>query len=121
MLFTESNVGDEGANEKQNLIMKFIEGDREAQNITNTKVNLQNPVAKQRGAKYIILDVTNLKLDDNQKREFLAALAKFYESNFWIKFKSVGLMTWLSLVLAKTLQAYMKFGNLEDPMSHWKQ
>ena len=65
MLFTKSNTGDKGANEKQNLFMKFIEGDREAEGITNTKVNLKNPVAKQRGCKFVILDVSSLKLEDN--------------------------------------------------------
>ena len=69
----------------------------------------------------MILDVTNLKLDDNQRREFLAVLAKYYESNFWIRFKSVGMMAWLALVLANSLRKFMSYGELEDPMSHWKK
>ena len=69
----------------------------------------------------MILDVTNLKLDDNQRIEFLAVLAKYYESNFWIRFKSVGMMAWLALVLANSLRKYMSYGNLEKPMSHWKK
>ena len=69
----------------------------------------------------MVLDVTNLKLDENQRREFIAVLAKFYESNFWIRFKSVGMMAWLALVLANSLRKFMSYGKLEDPMSHWKK
>ena len=87
----------------------------------NTKVNLNNPVAKQRGAKFLILDVTKLKLTENAKLEFFAAFAKYYESNFWIEFKSVGIIVWMALLLAKSLQSFLKFGKLEEPMSHWKR
>ena len=87
----------------------------------NTKVNLNNPVAKQRGAKFLILDVTKLKLTENAKLEFFAAFAKYYESNFWIEFKSVGIIVWMALLLAKSLQSFLKFGKLEQPMSHWKR
>ena len=120
MILTESNTGDEGANEKQSIIMKFIQGGRSRKKIDNTKVNTDTPVAKQRGAKFVILDVTHLKLDDQQKIEFLGAIANFYESNFWINFKSVGLVAWLTLALAKSLMSYIKYGAKENPVSHWK-
>lgn len=99
--------------------MKFVEGERD-ENIKNTKVNLENPVAKQRGAEYVILDVTNLELSDNEKIELIGAVAKFYESNFWINLKSVGLMTWLTLILLKSLKSYKSFKHLESPLSQWK-
>ena len=100
MYFTESNKGDKGANEKQNIMFKFLEGDRAEQGITNPKVNVQTPRAKLRGAESIILDVTNLKLDPDQKLQFFAAPARYYESNFWIQFKSLGFVAWMALVLA---------------------
>ena len=48
-------------------------------------------------------------------------LANYYESNFWIKFKSVGMMAWLALVLANSLKKFMSYGKIEKPMSHWKK
>jgi len=48
MLWDKSNIGDSGANEIQNLISKFFEGER---NVTNTKVNFVKPIAKQRGSR----------------------------------------------------------------------
>ena len=101
--------------------MKFLHGDQKADGITNSEVNLKNPVATQRGCKFVILDVTNLKLDGNQKREFLAVLAKYYESNFWIKLKSVGIIAWIALVLANSLKNFMSYKNLEDPIDSWKK
>jgi len=56
ILWAASNIGDSGANEIQNLISKFFEGER---NVTNTKVNFVKPIAKQRGSKEIIIDVTH--------------------------------------------------------------
>jgi len=48
ILWAASNIGDSGANEIQNLISKFFEGER---NVTNTKVNFVKPIAKQRGSR----------------------------------------------------------------------
>jgi hypothetical protein len=83
MLFAESNIGDKGANEKQNTILKMIEGER---NHTNNKVNFDNPVAKQRSSKFLIIDVSKLNLNDYDidKEEISLAVAGYYESNFWI-------------------------------------
>lgn len=63
-------------------------------------------MAKERGAKHIIMDVSNLKLDDNEKIEFIYSLADFYDSNFWIQFKSVGILTWLTILTVMTFKAY---------------
>lgn len=100
MWWTDSNLDDAGANEKRTLVMRFIQGEKLHQ---NSKVNLEEPVAKQRGSELVIIDVTNLDLEDNQKMELSAAIAKFYESNFWIKFKSIGIMTWLALILTVSI------------------
>lgn len=43
--------------------MKYVEGDKEADGrIYDTKVNFDEPVAKERGAEFVILDVTKLDL-----------------------------------------------------------
>ena len=78
MMWTESNTSDEGA--RQNFIIKYINGDQSE----NTKVNFNNLVAKQRGAEFLIFDVTNLQLDEGERLSFTAAVSKYYESNFWI-------------------------------------
>ena len=61
-MFTDSNNGDRGAVDTLNIkFLKFF--GKIEKDITNSKVNLKNPVAKQRGSSLIILDVTNLSLD----------------------------------------------------------
>jgi hypothetical protein len=47
-----------------------------------------------------MLDVTDLELDENQQLTLQFAVTKYYESNFWIKFKSTTMMSWAVLVLA---------------------
>lgn len=117
--WTESNIGDAGANEKQSFFMKFVEKDRSHQELQNSKVNFENPVAKQRGSEYVVIDATNLQLSQNQTLYFKSAMAKFYESNFWIKFKSIGFTSWLAMILAVSIKSYRGFGGLEEPPSHW--
>ena len=51
----------------------------------------------------------------------MAAVAKLYESNFWMKFKSVSMMAWMTVLFAKTLKSYLDYGKLDEPMSHWKK
>ena len=48
-------------------------------------------------------------------------LSKFYESNFWVKFKTTGLLAMITVVLLSTLNSYLKYGKKDDPMSHWKK
>lgn len=116
MWWDDSNLGDRGATAKQSFFMKFFHGKRP----DNIKVNTENPVAKQRGTDLVIFDVTNLELSSDEKKEFSLAVAKYYESNFWIKFKSVSMMIWITTVLASSLKSYKSYKNLKDPMSHWK-
>jgi hypothetical protein len=76
-------------------------------------------VATERGAKHIIMDVSNLSLNDNEKLEFIYAIADFYDSNFWITFKSVGILIWLTALTLLTFKAYFTLGKLENPKNHW--
>ena len=115
MMWTESNTGDEGA--RQNLAMKFMNWDR----TTNTKVNYKNSVARQRGTKFLIFDVTKLQLSAGERLSFTAALAKYYESNFWIQFKSAGFLAMMILLIAKSIKSFKDFGKLEDSAADWKR
>ena len=87
---------------------------------TNTKVNHDNPVAKQRGSKLVIFDVTHLNLTEDEQLEFSMGMARFYDSNFWMNFKSVTLMSWIATVLIATLYHYKSYGKPKTAMSRWK-
>lgn len=112
LMFTDSNVGDAGAIDTFNIwsLKKFNKIEKD---ITNSKVNLQNPVSRQRGSKFIILDVSNLVLDKDEILEFWLAYGNRYDSNSWIMFKSVGLTLWLSMILFRSLSIYQSYGQHE--------
>jgi len=97
--------------------LKFFEGER---NVTNTKVNTKNSVAKQRGSKKILIDVTYLQLSSTDEKEFNIAVAKYYESNFWIKFKSIGLTVWITTVAVVSTNSFRSYTKREKAMNHWK-
>jgi len=117
MLWDKSNIGDLGANEIQNLISKFFEGER---NVTNTKVNTENSAAKQRGSEVVLVDVTFLQLDSTDEKEFILAVAKYYDSNFWIKFKSIGLTVWITTVAVVSIKSFRSYTKRAKASDHWK-
>ena len=63
--------------------------------------------------------MVNLQLAEDEELKFKSAFSKYYESNFWIKFKSIGLSSWLTLILTMTIKSYRAYGNLGEPPSHW--
>jgi len=83
-------------------------------------VNFKNPVAKQRGSEIILFDATSLQLGSADEKEFSIALAKYYESNFWIKFKSTGLTVWITTVAIVSIKSFRSYTKREKAMNHWK-
>lgn len=67
----------------------------------------------------VIFDVKKLELDENEKLEFRLATAKHFDSNFWIKAKTIGLITWVALFLVATYISYKTFGRPETLISRW--
>jgi len=47
-------------------------------------------------------------------------VAKYYESNFWIKFKSIGLTVWITTVAAVSTIKFRSYTKREEAMDHWK-
>ena len=72
-------------------------------------MNFVNSVAKQRGSEVVLVDVTFLQLDSTDEKEFSLAVAKYYESNFWIKFKSLGMMLWITTVAAVSFKSFRSY------------
>ena len=83
-------------------------------------MNFINPVAKQRGSNLVIVDVRNHDQGEDEMLEFTMALAKFYDSNFWMKFKSVSIMAWLATALPGVLHHYNSYLNPLTAMAKWK-
>jgi len=117
MMWGDSNISDSGAKYEQNFILEFFQ---EESNVTNTKVNFVKPVAKQRGSELVLIDATSLELDSADEKEFSIAVAKYYESNFWIKFKSIGLTVWITTVAAVSTSKFRSYTEREEAMDHWK-
>lgn len=44
-------------------------------------------------------------------------MANFFNSNFWMTFKSAGLITWMFTALVAALQAYKTYGEPETAAS----
>ena len=84
-------------------------------------MNLINPVAKQRGSNLVIIDVRKHDLGEDEMLEFSMALAKFYNSNFWMKFKSISMMAWLATALLGILHHYKSYYNPKTAMAKWKE
>jgi len=47
-------------------------------------------------------------------------VAKYYESNFWIKFKSIGLTAWITTVAAVSTIKFRSYTKRENATDHWK-
>jgi len=97
--------------------LKFFEGER---NVTNTKVNTKNSVAKQRGSELVLIDATSLQLGSADEKEFSVAVANYYDSNFWIKFKSLGMTLWISTVAAVSINSFRSYSKRERATNNWK-
>jgi len=46
-------------------------------------------------------------------------VAKYYESNFWIKFKSLGMTLWISTVVAVSINSFRSYTQRQEAMDHW--
>jgi len=47
-------------------------------------------------------------------------VAKYYESNFWIKFKSLGMTLWITTVAAVSFKSFRSYAKREKATNHWK-
>ena len=47
-------------------------------------------------------------------------MAKYYESNFWIKFKSIGLTVWITTVVVVSIKSFRSYTKREKASDHWK-
>ena len=47
-------------------------------------------------------------------------MANYYDSNFWMKFKSVCLMTWLASTLLALFKHFKTYGEPTTALSRWK-
>jgi len=83
-------------------------------------VNFEKPVAKQRGSELVLIDATSLELGSADVKEFSIAVAKYYESNFWIKFKTISLTVWITTVAAVSTIKFRSYTQREEAMDHWK-
>jgi len=77
-------------------------------------VNFVKPVAKQRGSELVLIDATSLQLGSADEKEFSIAVANYYESNFWIKFKSLGLTAWITTVAVVSTNSFKSYTHLGE-------
>lgn len=119
--WTTTHRHDQGAYEKEDPITELFyektEGETFNPENPNRKVNLDKPLVRERASKHVIIDVTNLKLEDAQQLEFLFALVDYYESNYWITFKSLGIVSWFVVSFIMSVISYFMYGMREDKNS----
>ena len=94
----------------ENKLISFVTDNSYDAANPNRKVNLLHSLATERGAKHVIIDVSRLNLDKNMKLEHLFALKNFYSSDFWIEYKSIGIVTWFFVSLIITLYYWYDYG-----------
>jgi len=57
----------------------------------------------------VLVDVSFLQLDSTDEKEFIFAVAKYYDSNFWIKFTSIGLTVWITTVAVVSTNSFRSY------------